>query len=212
VRAPSLLLLLLAACDLQIVNTDTGTLEKLRVIHVGLDAAGVVLHVVDKAPNPRDVRVSIGFCDGCPLSQKPEDALVVSGVATRLHESLWEYHFDPQPFTDAGVNGVLIGATDGVTSDQAFATLQELRDHDNGAPFAIDVSPLPLRPNATAVLAMAPEDSVRWYVSANAFVDDRKTPSTTLEVLRANKGDRVYVYGVSRSGLGQFTYAVFDVQ
>lgn len=203
---------LLAACDLQPINTDTGTLEKLRIVHVAQDENGGVVHVVDKEANPRDVQVSVGMCsEECPLDAQPEDALVVSGKAERIGDAVWEMHFDLQPFFEAGGPSVLVSASDGVSHDQAFAGYASLTKA-SPIPFDIVLDALVLSPTGKYTLTLDPLDSVRWYVSANAHLANRKAQRTTLEPLRAKKGEKVYVFGATQSGQGAFGAAAFDVQ
>jgi hypothetical protein len=208
----ALFFVFLAACDLQPLNMDTGTLEKLRIVHIAQDADGGVLHIVDKEANPRDVHVSIGMCaEDCPIEATPEDALVASGTATRIADAAWEFHFDLQPFFDAGRQSILVSASDGVTHDQAFTPYQPLA-MASPAPFDIVLDATTLAPKGTYSLTMDPLGSVRWYVSANAILGNRKAQRTTLDLLRAKSGERVYVFAVTQSGLGEFRAAAFDVR
>lgn len=204
-------LLFLAACDLQTVSKDTGTLEKLRIVHLAQDADGGVLHIVDKEANRRDVFVRVGMCSECSLTTRPEDALVIDGYATRVHASLWEFHFDLQPFFAAGQAGILASASDGVTNDTAYVDYDSLA---TAAPFPIEITVdgLPLRENSTHRMVIAPVDSARWYVSANARVTNRKGETTRLELTTAKRGDKVYVFAVTQQGLGALASVVLDVE
>src|SRR6185369_8870311 len=168
-------------------------MDELPIDH---NADGGVLHIVDKEPNRRDVFVRVGFCNECPLTIRPQDALVIDGSATRVHESLWEFHFDLQPFFAAGQSGILASASDGVTNDTAYVDYDSLA---TASPFPIEITfeDLPLRENSAYRMTIAPVDSARGYVSANARLVNRKGETTRLELTTAKKGDRVYVYAVT---------------
>ena len=226
-------LVLLTACELSPLNVETGTLEKLRIVQVSSsqDFTEIELHVVDKAKNPRDVKVRIGVCvdNECPVTRPIKEVQIEEGTATRLGDCWWSYRFSAAPFfaaeevPPARLQAVqqprayiYAEADDGVQSDRTFVSLHEL--FTERAPFTIGITeengaPVEaLAPKGRYVVMRDPPGATRWYVSANALVTERKAPRTTIELVRAVKGERVYVFAVGNGGVGAFSAAAFDVR